>query len=684
MEAETNKILDDFFAGNNKRLIIPVYQRNYDWRVQNVRTLMNDLETVIKTGNHHFFGVIVYKLRGHTVKSWDAQIIDGQQRLTTITLLLQALKDLCDDKHLKGQIDKYLISKSRKDGEDYNSRLKLKPIRSDQPQYKALLGGRLNELPPDSNFLKNYEEAKRYIQRWLKNGISVKDVLQAINKLQVVGISVQDKDDDPQIIFESINSTGVRLTNSDLIRNFLLIDAKDPQRLFDQYWIKIENMLHPEQQSDYLDEFFGQFMIMNFSAKVTKFRIYQYFVRYYHDNFSDKEEALKTILDYANIYSRLVFPDREEDVRIKTDLSILLKINQTTCYPFFLQVFHDCEIGLINADELAQIVNLVTMFIIRRTICGYPVNAFRSIFASLYSQVFKVRKNKNKYYAAINKYLFTRLNLPTDDQLKDALLHNNLYANKAFCRFLLLNIENWNSNEQIKDNRLTIEHIMPQHLSKGWSIPEEDHETYLNRLGNLSLTGNNSKMSNKPFLEKRSILLKYTKIKILNEDLLDKKDWTIDDIKQRGKHLAKIIMDQYAVKEVKDPSIIFENVDTLTLDDLNSGKGRKPVAIVLDGIRYSANSFRKTAAVLGKVLDQNNPNLLELLVESKDTINGHLIYAHYNAHVNMKNNFALIRDGIYVQNEGSSRDIMRVLRKLLKYYKVDQNKFKLLVRAKNN
>lgn len=687
MQVEVNKILDDFFAGNTGQLTIPVYQRNYDWNSRNVTSLMNDINTIIKTGKHHFFGVIVYQMKKVTVNGGNAQIIDGQQRLTTITLLLQALRDSCSNEQVKNKIKKYLTCNSQSDSQNSSFKLRLKLIKSDQPQYASLLSGRLNELNSNSNFLKNYQEAKRFIEHWLKRGNSPEDILKAINKLQVVGISIEDEDDDPQIIFESINSTGVRLSNSDLIRNFLLIDADNQQELFDDYWVKIENMLHPDKQFNYLDDFFTQFMIMNFSAKVTRQRVYQYFVQYYDNNFvgnSNKEEALKAVLDYAKIYSHFVFPDNDKDENIKANFKTLLTLNQTTCFPFFLQVFHDYEDNLIGVNTLEKIVNLITMFIIRRSICGYPVNTLRSIFASLYTQVFKVKKNKDKYYESINKYLFTNLGMPRDNQLKDALLNNNLYANKRFCRFLLLNIENKGSNEQINDQKLTIEHIMPQHLSEGWHISRTDHDAYLDRLGNLSLTGNNSKMSNKPFIEKKQILLKLTKIRILNEDLLDKNDWTINDIKARGEHLAKIIMEQYPVKEIKDSTITFENVDVLTLEDPTKGKGRKPVAVVLDGERYPAHSFRESAKVLAKILDQNKPNLLQNLVKSKKRINGRLLYTFFNNNLNMKGDYAIVRDGIYVQNGESSWAIMRTLKKLLESYGIDPNRFQLLVRSKNN
>lgn len=238
MKADTFNIIQRLFDTSQMILKIPVYQRNYDWTEGNVRRLLEDVENVIKNKQQYFIGAIVYmESDNNDLEMPEFLIIDGQQRITTLTILLQALKDLCvqSDQQVLEMIDSLLTNKYSSD--EY--KIKLKPIKSDNIQYERLLNGNLDDMDYNGHIYKNYKIAKNIFSNWINNGIKPIEILLALKKLQVVGISLKSGEDDPQIIFESINSTGVALTNTDLIRNFLLMGDQDQDKLFEEYWLPI-------------------------------------------------------------------------------------------------------------------------------------------------------------------------------------------------------------------------------------------------------------------------------------------------------------------------------------------------------------------------------------------------------------------------------------------------------------
>lgn len=278
MKADTFNAIDRLFAPMQMILKIPVYQRNYDWTETNVRRLLDDIKTVVQDHKSHFIGAIVYmESQNSDLGMPEYLIIDGQQRLTTITLLLQALKDLCgkDDQQAADMIESFLTNKYSPD--EY--KIKLKPIKSDNVQYEALLNNKPDKIDQDGHVYKNYMVAKKTFKSWIESGIKPIEILTALRQLQVVGISLKKGEDDPQIIFESINSTGVALTNSDLIRNFLLMSDHDQDRLFEEYWLPIEDMLRRNNDNYQLDLFFRQYVIMKSHGTVAERKVYSTFVK---------------------------------------------------------------------------------------------------------------------------------------------------------------------------------------------------------------------------------------------------------------------------------------------------------------------------------------------------------------------------------------------------------------------
>lgn len=695
MKADTFNAIDRLFAPMQMILKIPVYQRNYDWTEANVKRLLEDINIVVQDKKPHFIGAIVYmESQNSDLGMPEYLIIDGQQRLTTITLLLQALKDLCgkDDQQAADMIESFLTNKYSPD--EY--KIKLKPIKSDNVQYEALLNNKPDKIDQDGHVYKNYMVAKKTFKSWIESGIKPIEILTALRQLQVVGISLKKGEDDPQVIFESINSTGVALTNSDLIRNFLLMSDHDQDRLFEDYWLPIENALRRDNDNYQLDLFFRQYVIMKSHTTVAERKVYSTFVTLFKENEYTHESALQELKKYVEIYSSFLYPEESSySDEVKGYLADLKQLNQTTCYPFLMHLFADFENQVIDEQTLNKVLRLITIYLIRRSICNIPTNSLNGLFAYLYSRVFRISANKDKYYEALNKYLFAQNNknaVPDDEQLRFALVHNNFYQNLPLSRLLMLDIENGDTKEKLSTGNLTIEHIMPQTLSKSWRqyISDKDHEEYVHTLGNLSITGYNSEMSNKSFEEKKKILKQNSRVQILNEDVVDKDKWTIQDITNRSKRLADILIKKYHIDQVVDPKIEFENVDKIYLSDPGAATNRKPVSFTLEGSNYSVKTFKDITIKLINILDQDDPSRLVKLVgltwkgnfDSPNANNKLIICRKEDIDNKIKWHYAEVRDRVYVMVGGPAATIMHVLKELIDFYDINENDFSISVRAK--
>lgn len=330
MKADTFNIIQRLFDTSQMILKIPVYQRNYDWTEGNVRRLLEDVENVIKNKQQYFIGAIVYmESDNNDLGMPEFLIIDGQQRITTLTILLQALKDLCvqSDQQVLEMIDSLLTNKYSSD--EY--KIKLKPIKSDNIQYERLLNGNLDDMDYNGHIYKNYKIAKNIFSNWINNGIKPIEILLALKKLQVVGISLKSGEDDPQIIFESINSTGVALTNTDLIRNFLLMGDQDQDKLFEEYWLPIENKLRKNNNNETLDLFFRQYVITKSNSTITERKVYSSFINLFRVNNFTHESQLKELNMYANIYATFLYPNNSNyNDKIKGYLLDLKQLKQST------------------------------------------------------------------------------------------------------------------------------------------------------------------------------------------------------------------------------------------------------------------------------------------------------------------------------------------------------------------
>ena len=680
MDAHKLWMLRDFIGTNKVLFRIPVYQRNYDWSESNCNRLLDDIYGIMQSGDKHFLGTIVFmaaKSGGFALQEYI--IIDGQQRLTTLMLILKALsvvaESVGDDCYHEIE-EQYLHNKYC----DEEFKVKLKPIKSDNNQFTLLLEDKVDEMDEDTHIYHNFMLSKERFERWAERGINPSQVLDALTKLEIVEIVLTKGEDDPQVIFESINSTGLELSNADLIRNYLLMNADDQEKLYENYWLYIEKTLRNKMDYSNLDAFFMQYIVYKTSKPVNSRQLYNSFVKLFKDSGYSQESILKELRYYAEIFGAFVYGSAKYSERINRLLYRLRVLNQTTCYPFLLHVFDDYHQGVIDEETVEKILQFILAYLLRRMVCGVPSNTLRGLFTYLYNRIFKVASNKQKYYETLNKFLFTVSSkdvIPSAGEFERALQKANIYGNNALCRFLLLDIENGDGKEILQAENLTIEHIMPQTLSADWShIRPEDHEEYLHTLGNLSVTGYNSELSNKSFAEKQDIIRENSKAVILNSDVLDKESWNIATIQARAKRLAGIVMTRYKIDRIVDDSIEFEYIETLTLDNYDEVTGKKLVSFKLFGETYRQNKYALMLLDVIKLLDKKSPGKLQTLAENNYSFNS---TKRKHVHLNIDGSGMRwpwkVTDGIYLEANLSAWSCIRFIENLLTEFGFEKDQF---------
>ena len=690
MDAHKLWMLRDFIGTNKVLFRIPVYQRNYDWGEANCRRLLEDVQHIIETGDKHFLGTIVFmaaKSGGFTLQEYT--IIDGQQRLTTLMILLKALSNIAKDVNDEcyHEIEEgYLHNKYC----DEEFKVKLKPIKSDNEQFLLLLNNKIDEMDEDTHIYQNYEICKEYFEKCYSKGVTPTQILDALTKLEIVEIVLTKGEDDPQVIFESINSTGLDLSNADLIRNFLLMNSDDQEKLYEDYWLHIEKSLKNKTDYSNLDAFFVLYVMYKNTKPVNSRQLYTRFVKLFKDSGYTQEKILKELSYYADIYKAFAYGSKSYSVRINSILQKIRFLNQTTCYPFLMHVFDDYHQGVIAETTVEQVLQLILTYLLRRLVCGVPSNTLRGLFIYLYNRIFKVEANKSKYYEAINKFLFSLSSkdaFPSENEFNYALQTTNIYSNNALCRFLLIDIENGDNKETIQTDNLTIEHIMPQTLNADWNhINSADHEIYLHTLGNLSVTGYNSELSNKSFKEKKDSIITNSKAVILNSDVIDKEVWGIDEIKQRTIRLSKIIADHYFTEQITDDSIDFEYIQTMTLNDYSDVTGKKLVSFKLFGESYRQNRYALMLLDVIKILDKKVPGKLYQLALSNYSFSNLKNKKHVHLNIDgskMRWPWKVI-DNVYLEANLSAWYCIKFIEKLLEEYGFSYDDFSFNVIAEES
>ena len=503
-----------FLDGSQKRFIIPVYQRNYDWKKENCKQLFDDLVSVIKEGKEtHFFGSIVSYAHSRD----EVVLIDGQQRITTVSLILIAIvnalkKDVLTTKDdtLVLRIEDFLVDKYDKT----ERKVRLKPFRDDCEAFDRLIYMDEEDYIPESKVTINYRYFYDRIVTYKE--LTVDELFYAVNCLEIIDIELEPQHgDNPQLIFESLNSTGLDLTESDIIRNYVLMNLEPAvqESYYDKYWNKIERCSRDE-----LDGFVRNYLTIKQGVIPTLKGIYPAFKAYTKSQ-GDIESILQDMLVYAYAYQDVVAfnvgDDDANEVARRLDL-----LDMTVAYPFLMAFVAYSKKTAMAGKEIYKVFSCVETFIFRRLMCDLPTNALNKIFATLHNSVLKNKREADSY-SSVMIYLLESRKLssafPKDEEFINGFTTKNIYSMRAKNKeYIFERLENGSSKEKndvvgnIEKGILTIEHIMPQTLTTAWKQAlgedwEAIQERWLHTISNLTLTGYNSNYSNRTFQEKKTM-----------------------------------------------------------------------------------------------------------------------------------------------------------------------------------
>lgn len=609
------KPLHEFIEGHKIQFVIPVYQRNYDWLIDNCDQLFSDLVKLSRSNRcSHFFGSIV---TSSADSSYNRLVIDGQQRLTTISLLL-----LAGIKAVKaGAIE---ISEESKIDEAYevflkakfcNSerKIKLVPIENDRIAYDKIFNEE-DSFDEDSKVTRNYRHFYDLLTR-KPQALSFDQLLDAIERLQIISIKL-DSDDDAQLIFESLNSTGLALTEADKIRNYLLMSLtpEEQHMCFKNYWQKIEQATE-NQPTKFLRDYLT--IQQQLQRPVRQSNIY-YEWKKYMDGHERKEELVK-MLDYAHYYQQ-VTEAKLSTVKLSEKMRHICNIETDVTNVFFIQFLKYASANNLSEDEIFKVIDLVENYLARRIVCNMPGNALTQVFCALHKDVLKSIEEYssanvelgNSYSDILTYHIMRRdgnYQLPRDMQFVESIKTRDAYHMlKPFQIFLFERLENSVHGEyndvatDMKKKDATIEHIMPQTLNGDWKAMlgdnfEEIQDKYLHTFANLTLTGINSELSNKPFEIKRDGKkigneiypgYKNSKYRLTkNVTLCDK--WTEIELQNRCNEIVATFLRLYPLPQTTFKPLP-KPVDEASLDE----ETFSPTNRILKGFRLFGNEYNET------------------------------------------------------------------------------------------
>lgn len=675
--------MTSFMEGADKRFVIPVYQRKYDWREENCLQLYNDLKRIITDQrDSHFFGSIVSSVVPNGSKI-EYHIIDGQQRLTTVSLLLLSISNLISDgkvtpreKHLNEQImQRFLISPWADEGD----RIKLRPVKSDRDALAKLFDD-AEDFDRSSNLTINYNFFCRMI---LKEEISVDELFAAIGKLEIISITL-DAGDNAQLIFESLNSTGLALTEGDKIRNYILmgLNPLEQNSFFDKYWLKIEKCTAGD-----VSGFVRDYLSIKKQLTPTISNVYRDFKAYAEEVCLPLETLLADLLRYARFYEKLLScKSGLHDQKVDDCLYRMKRLEIVVTRPFLMEILRLNQDGKLSGQDVLNILLVTENYLFRRNICEVPTNALNKIFLNLNKEILRYDNTADHY---VEKFIYALLSkkengrFPDDDEFTRELSAKQVYLMRGkYKAYLFERYENFGTIEtkdvytHLDNNTYTIEHIMPQHLSPAWTDtlgPNHSHihSTWLHRLANLTLTGYNPSLSTKSFKEKRDAEeggYKASGLK-MNQKIATKEAWTLTELEERNADMLAL-----AVKIWAYPQTSFvpseKEFDSVTLDDENiSLTGRDIVKYSYVNIEQPVSSWVDMFEHVVMFLHQKDRSILTELAYGAGNNNdlGNYVSSDKTA----LRSALRIDEGVYIEKNTSTALKISILRRLFALYKID-------------
>ncbi|WP_120850602.1 DUF262 and DUF1524 domain-containing protein [Helicobacter pylori] len=538
MDACATTLLGFFEENQNNQFVIPIYQRLYSWEKEQCKQLWDD---IIKIGgndkmNGHFIGSILYVLDGNTPSS-PLLIIDGQQRLTTITLLFIALRNHLSDEVKRKEIEKHYLINSDEKGD---KKFRLILSESDKDTLLSLIDK--DRRKPSEPSLKIVENFKLF-EEWIsKNTGKLEIIFKGLEKLEIVCIALTKKEDDPQLIFESMNSKGIELTQTDLIRNYIIMETEIEKQegFYNQYWRAMEEGF--KQDKKLFDRFVRHYLTIKTRKIPNINRVYVAFKDYQQERGIEIEALLQDLQKYCGYFCQIKFK-KEADEDLNKALGFLVDLDMDVVYPLLLELYSDYSDGVLSKQDFIPIIELTESYLCRRAVCGLNTNALNKIFP-----FFTKKINKNQYLEGIEKHfgsLTKGQRFPNDDEFRNSFITRDFYKKfKKKTKCFLERLEHFDTNEPVHTKECTTEHIMPQKLNEEWRKDlgqdyERIHAQYLHTIGNLTLTGYNQEYSNKSFQEKRDMEkgFKQSSLK-LNQSLKDLESFGEKEIEKRANDLA--------------------------------------------------------------------------------------------------------------------------------------------------
>jgi uncharacterized protein with ParB-like and HNH nuclease domain len=540
------------FLQGPKQFIIPIYQRTYSWTLRQCQQLWDDMLRVAKDDSvpGHFIGSIVYIEKGlyQIAQVPRLLVIDGQQRLATISLFLAGLAKHLNDASDGGgltskQISNYFLFNSEERGDLH---YKLLLTQSDKETLISLIEGREPASSASLRMIENY----RFFEQQIKEcGLPPEKLYQGFAKLIVVDVSLDRNYDNPQLIFESLNSTGLDLSQADLIRNYVLmgLEPDEQDQLYKNHWFSMEQSFGHAKYAERFDRFMRDYLTIKSKAgSIPKIQeVYSSFKSHTHEHGMGIKGLVEDVHNHSKLWVRMSFSAKESDPSLRSLFRDINTLRVEVAYPFLLEVYADYEGGNLSKDDFVKIIKLIESYVFRRAICGIPTNSLNKTFATLSRGV-----DKTHYLESVQAEFLLRSSqtrFPRDEEFEQEFVVKDSY-NFRNRNYLLAKLENHGRKEQVDVEGYTIEHVMPQNpdLPSEWQTelgpPWRDIQgKWLHTIGNLTLTGYNTEYSDRPFKEKRDMKNGFRDSPIrLNRSLAHLEHWNEVEIQNRARELAKL------------------------------------------------------------------------------------------------------------------------------------------------
>ncbi|MBD2145065.1 DUF262 domain-containing protein [Sphaerospermopsis sp. FACHB-1194] len=600
MQASETK-LQEIIEGN-KQYVVPLFQRAYSWKKFQWEALWNDILELYRSDNRrpHFMGSIV-TMPTSTIPEGVSKysLIDGQQRLTTIFILLCALRDKAKniDDELSAEIHNTIIVNPYKKGLDY---YKLQPTQVDRKSFHSLINGQ--DHVNHSGITECYVFFDKKIRQ---SNLDFSDLKKVIcSYLSVVSV-VLSTEDNPYLVFESLNAKGEPLTQADLIRNyfFLRINTENQDNAYNKYWLPMQETLN-----DNLTEFIRHYLTKD-GVEIKKDEVY--FEIKDRMSTSDALSYLKNLYEFSEYYAKLLDPVKENNLKIRRLLEKINRLEVATVYPFLLNCYHDYDENKLSELEFIDVLQILENFIIRRFVCNVQTRGLNRIFSVLYSQVSKESNLAHANFVERLKLDLQNRDYPKDTEFQKSLLDVKLYGagRSKKGRLILESIEeSFNHKEQVILDGLEIEHIMPQTINKWWQehLGEDwgiTHDLLLHSLGNLTITAYNGELYNLEFADKKEILIN-SHLEI-NKYFENKENWKREDIEKRSLDLAEIVLQIWPY--FGNENLIIPSKSKLT--------GTTPKQLKIFGKEYPVKSWRDVLETTLNVIADLEADKFEYIIE---------------------------------------------------------------------